>query len=71
MKQAPNQPPLQYTTTPTVPVETTEAPVIPLDTFREIDGRIIREMMASYAKRYGHALTRELIKALADKYAFG
>lgn len=63
-----------YITTPTAPIETVAAPQFePADPeqLREVDARIVRECVSVYAKRYGHARARELIKALADKYAFG
>lgn len=72
MKLDTPQPRLPYTTTPTVPVEL-PAQFIPPDpeSLREVDARIARALISVYAKRWGHARARELISALADKYAFG
>lgn len=72
MKLDAPQPRLPYTTTPTVPVEIPPqfAPPDP-EQLREVDARIVRECVSVYAKRYGNVRARELISALADKYAFG
>lgn len=72
MNIEPSQTRLPYTTTPTVPVEIPPQFVPPdPEALREVDARIVRECVSVYAKRYGNARARELISALADKYAFG